>query len=137
VGAVIVDAGRVVLVKRGREPLKGQWSLPGGAVEVGETLESCVTREMQEETGLDVHVGPVIEVLDRITRDTDGRVRYHFVLVDYLCWPIAGVLRAGSDVEDAVLADPGDLDRFALTPQVKAVVARALALAREAPRPAR
>jgi mutator protein MutT len=85
VGAVIVDGGRVLLVRRKHEPLAGEWSLPGGAVEVGETLEECVIREMREETGLDVEVGPVIEVFDRITRDGAGRVQYHFVLVDYLC----------------------------------------------------
>ena len=90
VGAVIVDGDRVVLIKRRFEPLQGQWSLPGGAVEVGETLEGCVVREMREETGLEVEVGPVIEVFDRITRDEDDRVRYHYVLVDYLCWPIGG-----------------------------------------------
>jgi mutator protein MutT len=93
VGAVIVSDGKVLLVKRGREPLAGQWSLPGGAVEVGETLEECLVRELREETGLDVEVGPVIEVFDRITRDDEGRVEYHFVLVDYLCWPIGGELR--------------------------------------------
>ena len=83
IGAVIVLDGKVVLIKRGSEPLKGQWSLPGGGVEVGETLEECVVREMREETGLDVEVGPVIEVFDRITCDPQGRVQYHYVLVDY------------------------------------------------------
>jgi len=90
VGAVIVREGKVLLVRRKHEPLAGQWSLPGGAVEVGETLEACLVREMLEETGLEVSVGPVIEVLDRITRDDEGRVMYHFVLVDYLCWPTGG-----------------------------------------------
>ena len=83
----------MVLVKRRFEPLAGQWSIPGGAVEAGETLEACVAREMAEETGFDVEVGPVIEVLDRITHDEEGRVLYHFVLIDYLCWPIGGELR--------------------------------------------
>ena len=99
----------MLLVKRKYEPLAGQWSLPGGAVEVGETLEACLIREMFEETGLRVSVGPVIEVFDRITHDEDGRVMYHFVLVDYLCWPTGGVLCASSDVADAVFADPRDL----------------------------
>ena len=94
VGAVIVDSGRVLVVKRKYEPLAGQWSIPGGAVELGETLEACVAREMREETGLDVAVGPVIEVFDRITRDEQGGVRYHFVLWtisagrwEASCWP--------------------------------------------------
>jgi mutator protein MutT len=137
VGAVIVHRGRVVLVRRRQEPLAGQWSLPGGAVELGETLEACVAREMLEETGLEVEVGPVIEVLDRITCDEDGRVRYHFVLVDYLCWRIAGELRPGSDVDEAALVAPADLAGYALTPTASAIVARALELDREAPRPAR
>ena len=137
VGAVIVDGERVVLIKRRFEPLKGQWSLPGGAVEVGESLEECVAREMLEETGLEVEVGPVIEVFDRITRDEDGRVRYHYVLVDYLCWPVAGALRAGSDVDDAVFAHPSELTAFKLTAKATAVIERALELAREAPRAVR
>ena len=137
VGAVIVEGGKVLIVKRRFEPLAGQWSLPGGAVEVGETLEQSIAREMLEETGLEVEVGPVIEVFDRITRDDAGQVRYHFVLVDYLCWPVGGSLQPASDVADAVFADPSDLARFALTEKATAVIMRALELHREAPRAAR
>lgn len=133
VGAVIVDAGRVVLVKRGSEPLRGQWSLPGGAVELGETLEAAVAREMREETGLDVDVGPVIDVFDRITLDDERRVQFHYVLVDYVCWPSGGMLRPGSDVDDVLLVDPGDLESYRLTDKAAAVIARALKLARVAP----
>ena len=135
VGAVIVHEGRAVLVKRRFEPLAGKWSIPGGAVEVGETLEACVAREMLEETGFVVEVGPVIEVLDRITHDDESRVLYHFVLVDYLCWPIGGELRAGTDVAEAVLADAGDLERYELTDKARAVIERALELARDMPPP--
>ena len=135
VGAVIVQDGKVLLVKRKFEPLAGQWSLPGGAVEVGETLEACLVREMREETGLDVSVGPVIEVLDRITHDETGRVLYHFVLVDYLCWPIGGELCASSDVAEAVFADPGCLSQYELTSIATAVVERALVLDRQTARP--
>lgn len=145
VGAVIVstslEAGRstslepggarVVLIRRRFEPLAGEWSLPGGIVEAGETLDACVAREMREETGLEVEVGPVIEVFDRITRDDEGRVRYHYVLVDYLCWPSGGTLRAGSDVDAAVWADPLDLSAYHLTGKATTVIARALELARE------
>jgi ADP-ribose pyrophosphatase YjhB (NUDIX family) len=131
VGAVIVQDGKVLLVKRKYEPLAGQWSLPGGAVEVGETLEACLAREMLEETGLAVRVGPVIEVIDRITHDTEGRVMYHFVLVDYLCWPTGGTLCASSDVAEVCFADPNDLRRYELTTKATAVVERALELDRQ------
>ena len=137
VGAVIVQDGQVLIVKRKYEPLAGQWSLPGGGVELGETLEDSIVREMLEETGLDIEVGPVIEVFDRITRDDDGTVRYHFVLVDYLCWPVGGELRASSDVADARFVDPADLPQYKLTAKANDVIARALELDRDAPRPVR
>ena len=135
VGAVIVDGTRVVLVRRGSEPLAGQWSLPGGAVEIGETLDVSVVREMVEETGLQVAVGPVIDVFDRITRDAEGRVQYHYVLVDYLCWPVEGTLQAGSDVDAAVWADVSELSGYHLASTATAVIMRALELARDARRP--
>ena len=135
IGAVIVHEGRVVLVKRRFEPLAGQWSIPGGAVEAGETLEACITREMAEETGFFVQVGPVIEVLDRITRDDEGRILYHFVLIDYLCWPIGGELQAGSDVAEAVLAEPSELAEYELTEKATSVIERALEMARDMPPP--
>ena len=137
VGAVIVEGAKVVIVKRRYEPLAGRWSLPGGALELGETLETAVAREMREETGLDVEVGPVIEVFDRIILDAERRVRYHFVLVDYLCWPIGGGLQAGSDVDEALLVDPASLDAYDLTVKAQAVIERALELERAAPRPVR
>jgi ADP-ribose pyrophosphatase YjhB (NUDIX family) len=133
VGGVIVAGEQVVLIKRGSEPLKGRWNLPGGVVEVGETLHEALVRELLEETGLEVEVGPVIEVFDRITRDADGRVRFHYVLVDYLCWPVAGTLRAGSDVDDARWAQAGNLAAFDVTDKAAAVVTRAMELHREGP----
>lgn len=132
VGAVIVKGSRVVLVRRASEPLAGQWSLPGGAVEAGETLTECVVREMREETGLEVEVGPVIEVFDRITRDHQGRVQYHYVLVDYLCSPVSGTLQAGSDVDGAVWADVSELDVYHLADAATAAIRRGLTLARGA-----
>jgi len=137
VGAVIVDDGKVVLIRRRYEPLKGQWSLPGGMVEVGETLETALSREMLEETSLVVDVGPVIEVFDRIMRDEARKVRYHFVLIDYLCWRVSGQLRAGSDVDAAIWADPQDLSEYALTDKASSVIRRGVTLAREAPRSVR
>lgn len=132
VGAVIVHESNVVLIKRKFEPLAGQWSLPGGTLELGESLEAGVAREMREETGLEVEVGPVVEVFDRILLDLDGRVRYHFVLIDYLCRPIGGQLVAGSDVADAVLADPTTLSTYRMTPKAVSVIERALAMVPEA-----
>ena len=132
VGAVIVDAGKVVLVRRRFEPLAGQWSLPGGSLELGETLELGAAREALEETGLQVEVGPIVEVFDRIMLDEERRVRYHFVLVDYLCRPVGGVLQAGSDADDAVLVAPASLGAYDLTEKATAVIARALELDRAA-----
>jgi mutator protein MutT len=129
VGAVLVHEGRVLLVKRRHEPLAGQWSLPGGTVELGETLESCLVREMAEETGLDVGVGPVLQVFDRITRDAEGRVSFHFVLVDYLCRVVGGALCPGSDVEDAVFAGKADLSRYGLAREALSVIEEALRVA--------
>jgi 8-oxo-dGTP diphosphatase len=135
IGGIIVHEGRVVLVKRRFEPLAGQWSIPGGAVETGETLDACLIREMAEETGFLVEVGPVVEVLDRIIHDEGGRVLYHFVLIDYLCWPVGGELRAGSDVAEAVLAEPSELAQFQLTEKALSVIERALEMARDMPPP--
>ena len=128
VGAVVLADGKVVLVKRGHEPLAGEWSLPGGAVEVGETLEAACAREVLEETGLAVEVGPVVEVFDRIMLDEAGRVRYHFVLVDYLCRASGGELRCAGDACDVALADVHRLEPYRLTDKALEVIARALSL---------
>jgi 8-oxo-dGTP diphosphatase len=99
VGAVIVDEGRVLLVRRGTEPMLGKWTIPGGLVEVGEMLRDAVVREAREETGLEVEPVEVVELLDRIHRE-EGRVRYHYVIADYLCRVTGGVLQAASDAAD-------------------------------------
>ncbi len=131
VGAVILlESGQVVLVRRGHEPLAGQWTLPGGMLELGETLEAGAAREVLEETGLVVNVGPAVDVFDRILVDDEGRVRYHYVLVDYLCRPRSGVLTAGSDVEDVMLVDPAGLAAYGVAGKARDVVARAVALNR-------
>lgn len=128
VGAVVLDGDRVLLVKRGHEPRKGEWSLPGGAVEVGETLEAALVREVREETCLDVRVGPVVEVLDRIRPDAPGRVEYHYVIVDYVCHVIGGTAACGSDADDVRWVDRGDLETFRLTPGARAVIEKAFHL---------
>lgn len=129
IGAVVLDdQRRVVLVKRRYEPLAGQWSLPGGALELGETLEAGAAREILEETGLIVDVGPVIEVFDRILVDESGKVRYHFVLVDYLCAIMGGSLTAGSDVDDVRLAGAEELVSLHVAAKARDVVAKALSM---------
>lgn len=104
VGAIIVVAGRVLLVRRGAQPLKGEWSLPGGALEIGETLSAGLIREVREETGLAVEPVELTELLDRIYRDGE-RVRYHYVIADYLCRVTGGVLRADSDADEVRWAE--------------------------------
>jgi ADP-ribose pyrophosphatase YjhB (NUDIX family) len=129
VGGVVFLDGRVLLIKRRFEPLAGRWSLPGGAVETGETLAEGLARELKEETSLDVIVGPVVDVFDRITRDAQGRARFHYVLVDFLCTARPGTPVPGSDVAEVALARPDDLARFELTEKTIDVIARALKLA--------
>jgi len=100
VGAVVVHDGQVLLVRRGREPLRGRWSLPGGVLELGETLVEGVGREVFEETGLRVVTLGMVETFDRIHRDAEGRVLYHYVLVDFLCHVEGGELRSGDDADE-------------------------------------
>jgi 8-oxo-dGTP diphosphatase len=128
VGGVIVQDGKAVIVRRGQEPRKGEWSLPGGLVELGETLVDATRREMKEETGLDVEVGPLVEMFDRIHHDDLGRVRYHFVIADYLCVPVGGTLAAGSDAEDVQWISVDQIDAYGLSLHAAAVLRRGLAL---------
>ena len=127
VGAVIKKGRRVVIVRRSAPPLKDQWSIPGGLVEVGETLRQAVAREAREETGLTLEVGKLLEVFERILPDARGRTKYHFVLLDYLCRPVAGRLRAGSDAVRALWVAASELDRLAIAESAKQVIRRALA----------
>src|SRR5947208_773903 len=126
VGAVVVDGDRVLLVKRGHEPLKGEWSLPGGAVELGETLETAIVREVREETGLEIDVGPIVDVLDRLRYDPDGRVKYHYVLVDFVCRPSGGVLCCASDAECAEWAPVDHLEPYAVADATLSVIQKAV-----------
>jgi 8-oxo-dGTP diphosphatase len=100
VGAVIVQNNRVLLIRRGHAPLLGEWSLPGGVLECGETLREATTREAREETGLVVETSVLLGVYERVVRSDDGRVRYHYVLIDFLCGVSGGNLSAGSDAAD-------------------------------------
>jgi len=127
VGAVVVDGERVLVVKRGHEPLKDEWSLPGGAVELGETLETAIAREVREETGLDIEVGPIVDVLDRLRYDTDGRVKYHYVLVDFLCRPTGGTLASASDAAAAAWATLAELQHLGVAEATISVIQKAVA----------
>lgn len=141
VGGVVIQNGCVLLIRRGSEPLKGQWSIPGGTLELGETLEEGVRRELREETSLDVRVLDLIEIFERISSGPEmnfdqpqarpARPQYHFVIVDYLCEMIAGTPCAGSDVTDVALVREEDLAAYNLTPTATRVVRKAFALARE------
>jgi 8-oxo-dGTP diphosphatase len=126
VGAVILRDRQVLLVRRDSEPRRGEWSLPGGMLELGETLRQGVEREVLEETGLRVRVKQVVEVFDSIIPDAAGRTEFHYVLIDFLCVPIDGELRAGSDVAEVVWAQVDNLDRFKLTENALAAIERGI-----------
>lgn len=125
VGAVVVHEGQVLLVRRGKEPLRGRWLVPGGTVEWGETLEAALAREVLEETGVVVRPREVVAVLDRIHRE-EGEILYHFVIVDYLCDWVSGTARAGSDAEDAAFVPVGELAAYDLPDKALEVVAEGL-----------
>lgn len=130
VGGVVIDDGRALLIRRGAEPLRGQWSIPGGRLELGETIAEGVRRELLEETGLEVRVLDLIEVFERVFRDDDGRLRYHYVILDYLCEGFAGTPRPGGDATDVAFASEDELARYNLTPTATRVLLKAFALAR-------
>ncbi|MFI5115903.1 MAG: NUDIX hydrolase [Terriglobales bacterium] len=122
VGAVIIHGDRVLLVRRATEPLKGEWSVPGGVLELGEKLRQGVRREVWEETGLQVEPGDVLDVFDSIFRDGQGRTQYHYVLIDYLCRPVSGETKPGSDVSEVRWVREKDLAAIRLPESVEQVV---------------
>jgi len=129
VAGVVIHRGRVLLIKRDRQPLKGEWSIPGGLVELGEELGQAVRRELKEETGLEVEPVEVLAVIDRIMRANraKARVRYHYVIIDYLCRLLGGRLTAKSDVIDARWVRPKDLPKYHLAAKAVEIVHQALA----------
>jgi 8-oxo-dGTP diphosphatase len=125
VGAIIIESGRVLLVERGREPLKGYWSLPGGVLEVGERLAEGVRREALEETGLEIELISLVAIFERIMRDASGAVEYHYVLMDYLCRAAGGVLKAGDDVSQACWVERACLSQYRITEGTLPVIEKA------------
>lgn len=142
IGGVIIENRRALLVRRAAEPLRGHWSIPGGTLELGESLQQGVARELLEETGLQVRVLDVIEVFDRIfpAEPSDSHPaprgpRFHYVIVDYLCERVAGEPCASSDVSDIAFAREDELDQFHLTETATRVLLRAFAMHRERLKP--
>jgi len=125
VGALIFRRGRILMAQRGKEPLKGFWSLPGGALELGESLDCGVRREVREETGLEVHPVKVFEIFERIMRDAAGEPEYHYVLIDYVCRVTGGTLRAGDDVCAVAWCDREALKALQITEGTLAVIEKA------------
>jgi 8-oxo-dGTP diphosphatase len=132
VGAVIVSGDRALLVRRATEPLKGEWSVPGGALELGEKLRDGAAREALEETGLRVEVGEVLDVFDSIFTDDDGRTQYHYVLIEFLCRPEPGEAIPGSDVSEVKWVTESELAAMNLRAPIAQVVRKGLALANNA-----
>ena len=130
VGAVVVRDGKALIIKRAHEPRKGEWSLPGGLLELGESLQDAARREIKEETALDIEVGPVIETFDRVHRDDQGRIRYHFVIVDFVCWASGGEAVPGSDADGVAWVAPGEIDDYQVNAHAKAVILKGLEVLR-------
>lgn len=122
VGAVIIEDGRVALIKRGQAPLLGEWSIPGGVLETGELLREAAIREAREETGLIVEPGELLGVYDRVLRDQDGRTMYHYVLVDFLCRQVAGEAVAGGDAAAVAWFTRDDFERLGLARETAEVI---------------
>ncbi len=125
VGALIFKNDHVLLVKRGHNPGKGEWSIPGGMVEVGETLADAIKREVKEETGLDVNPVKLVKTLERIFHDEEGRVQYHYVLCDFLCEIVSGDPCAASDADDVLFIPIRELIAYRVAPITRDVIAEA------------
>jgi len=124
VGALILREGRMLLVKRSKEPNKGKWSIPGGRLELGETIEEAVKREVFEECGVQIDIVRVLEVMDNIMRDDDGRISYHFVLIDMLANYLSGEPEAKSDADECRWVTPAELTELDMNPRLRAVIMR-------------
>lgn len=126
---MVIRDGRALLIRRGSPPLQGAWSIPGGTLDLGESIPEGIRRELKEETGIDVRVLDLIEVFDRIFRDASGKVQFHFVIVDYLCEFVGGETHADSDVTDTAWVLENELQKYSLTEAATRVIRNAFALA--------
>ncbi|MGA2740488.1 MAG: NUDIX hydrolase [Bryobacteraceae bacterium] len=134
VGALIFNRDKILLVERGKEPLKGYWSLPGGVLEAGETLEHGVVREVREETGLEVQPLKVVEIFERIIRDAHGAIEYHYVVIDYICRITGGSLRAADDASQVAWVARGKLSTYRITAGTLPVIEKGFRITRAMPR---
>lgn len=125
VGAVIIDDGSVLLVRRANPPLQGEWSIPGGLVETGETTRDAIVREVLEETGLEVEATRLVEVFERILHDEQTRVQYHYVLLEYACRVVGGEVRAGSDVSEVCWSRVDALESLSVASETCVVIRKA------------
>jgi len=131
VGAIIIEESRVLLVKRAHPPLQAAWSIPGGVLEVGELVREAAIREAREETGLTVEPGELLGVYDRVVRDADKRVQYHYVLIDFLCRRVAGELAAASDAAEVRWCKRKELAALELAEDTLDVIQKGFARSRD------
>lgn len=127
VGAIIKQGEQVLLIRRGKAPRLGEWSIPGGAVELGETLHEAIRREVREECGIEIEIERVADAIDIIQRDSEGRIQYHYAIVDFVATFLSGEPRPSSDVTEAVWVAAGELAKYPMNPQTRAVIEKALA----------
>ncbi len=130
-GGVVIQDGRVLLTRRGQPPLEGRWSIPGGIVELGETIADAVVRELKEETGIRVRVLELIEIYEKVARDEMGAAQYHFVILDYRCEFVEGTASAGGDAVEAMWATEEQLESLGLTVAAKRVIQKAFSAGHE------
>jgi len=132
VGAIVVKDGRVLLARRGKEPSYGVWSVPGGAVRLGEGLKAAAAREIREECGLEIELTDVVEVIERLHRDGEGKIQYHYVIVDYLARWMAGELKPSDELLEARWVAPEEFSKYQMTTGTADIIQRMLAAGKRA-----